>query len=204
MPRSPEYDRQQVVERAMAVFWTRGYGRTSIGDLVEATGLNPGSLYAAFGSKKGVFLEALDEYSRGFVRRVRAEAKADKPKIDAIRDILIDIVDRSVSGEDCRGCLSVSAQLEMAEHEPDIAARLDAHNRAVRDGFAALIRAAQAGNELPRGKSADGMAAFLVNNIWGLRVSCASNTDRATLETIVDNVLAALEARRGARERPET
>jgi TetR/AcrR family transcriptional repressor of nem operon len=192
MPRNPEYDRAKVVDRAMAVFWTRGYGQTSIGDLVNATGLKPGSLYAAFGSKKGVFLEVLDEYNRGFVRRVQAMSVADSSKIDAIRRILADIVDDAVDGSGCRGCLSVNALLEMAEHEPEIAARIDAHNRAVSEGFAKLIRAAQSENELPPDKSPEGMAAFLVNNIWGLRVSCKSRPDRATLETVVASVLEAL------------
>ena len=193
MPRNPEYDRNDVVGRAMEVFWARGYSQTSIADLVDATGLKPGSLYAAFGSKKGVFLEVLDQYNRGFVRRIRAHADSSSSKIDAIRLILGEIVEHSVRGSDRRGCLSVNALLEMASHEPDIAARLEEHNRAVRESFAQLIRAAQSDDELPSGKSADEMAAFLVNNIWGLRVSCKARPDRAAQESIVDCVLAALE-----------
>ena len=193
MPRTPEYDRADVVDRAMAVFWTRGYGQTSVNDLVEATGLKPGSLYAAFGSKKGVFLEVLDEYNRGFVRRIRSIARSDSPKIDAIRALLGDIVNDSVSGRDCRGCLSVNALLEMAQHDADVADRLHAHNRAVQDSFAQLIRTAQKQRELPSSKNPDGLAAFLVNNIWGLRVSCKSRPDRAALEAVVGGVMAALE-----------
>ncbi len=194
MSRTPEYDRRVVVDRAMAVFWTRGYSQTSIGHLVKATGLKPGSLYAAFGSKKGVFLEVLDEYNRSFVREIRELARSRSSKIDAIRGILRRIVDDSVTGKDRRGCLAVNALLEMAEHEPDVARRIDAHNRAVRDGFSGLIRAAQARNELPATKDADAMAAFLVNNIWGLKVNCKTRPDRAALEAVVDGVLAALKA----------
>ena len=194
MPRTPEYDRSVVVDRAMAVFWTRGYSQTSICHLVKATGLKPGSLYAAFGSKKGVFLEVLDEYNRGFVREIRSIANLRSSKIDAIRSILERIVDDSVNGNDRRGCLAVNALTEMAEHEPDVARRIEAHNQAVRAGFSALIREAQARNELPPGKNPDALAAFLVNNIWGLKVNCKSRPDRATLQAIVDGVLAALKA----------
>ncbi len=74
MPRTPEYDRDQVIGQATAVFWERGYGQTSVCDLVAATGLQPGSLYAAFGSKKGVFLEVLDHYNRQFLEKIRALA----------------------------------------------------------------------------------------------------------------------------------
>ncbi|MEO1202201.1 MAG: TetR/AcrR family transcriptional regulator [Pseudomonadota bacterium] len=194
MPRSPEYDRRVVVDRAMAVFWARGYSQTSICHLVKATGLKPGSLYAAFGSKKGVFLEVLDEYNRGFVREIREVARQRSSKIEAIRGILARIVDDYVSGKDRRGCLAVNALLEMAEHEPDVARRIEAHNQAVREGFADLIRAAQADHELPAEKNPEATAAFLVNNIWGLKVNCKSAPDRAALQAIVDGVLAALKA----------
>lgn len=194
MPRTPEYDRAEVVDKAMAVFWERGYGQTSIGDLVDATGLKPGSLYAAFGSKKGVFLEVLDEYNRAFLVNVRSMARAEGSKIAAVRGILDDIVDKSVRGDDRRGCLSVNALLEMSQHEPDIAARLEGHNRGVRDAFALLIRAAQAGREIPADKDADALAAFLVNNIWGMRVSCRGCADRAALTAIVEAVMASLES----------
>ena len=72
MPRHAEFDRDNVIDQATSVFWERGYAKTSVGDLVSATGLQPGSLYAAFGNKKGLFLEVIDQYNRGFVGRIRA------------------------------------------------------------------------------------------------------------------------------------
>ena len=65
MPRPPGYQRSTVLGRATELFWRRGYGATSVADLVTATGLKPGSLYAAFGSKKGLFLEVLAQYNSG-------------------------------------------------------------------------------------------------------------------------------------------
>ena len=62
MPRPPEYNRIDVVNAAMQVFWAEGYESSSIQKLLSAMGLNRGSLYAAFGDKEGLFLEALDMY----------------------------------------------------------------------------------------------------------------------------------------------
>jgi AcrR family transcriptional regulator len=62
MPRPAQFKRDEVVEKAMRAFWDHGYGATSLADLVEVTDLNPGSLYAAFQSKEGLFLAALDHY----------------------------------------------------------------------------------------------------------------------------------------------
>ena len=60
MARHAEFNRDDVIHQATYVFWERGYARTSVSDLVDATGLQPGSLYAAFGNKKGLFLEVID------------------------------------------------------------------------------------------------------------------------------------------------
>jgi TetR/AcrR family transcriptional repressor of nem operon len=62
MARTREFDTEAAVERAMRVFWCKGYEATSISDLVEATGVQRGSLYAAFGSKQGLYHAALDRY----------------------------------------------------------------------------------------------------------------------------------------------
>ncbi len=197
MPRTPEYDRSHVVDQAMAVFWERGYGKTSIGDLVAATGLKPGSLYAAFGSKKGIYLEVLEEYHRGFVVRIRDLARSGSPKMPAIRELLQTIADDAVSGRDRRGCLSVNALLEMSAHDPDIAARLDTHNAGVRLAFADLLRAAQQRGEISQDSDPMSLAAFLVSNIWGMRVMCKARADRAAMAAVVDGVIQSMGNGRG-------
>ena len=63
MARPAQYDRDKILDKAMQTFWEHGYHATSISDLVEATRLQPGSLYAAFESKRGLFLAALDHYA---------------------------------------------------------------------------------------------------------------------------------------------
>ncbi len=65
MARPREFDRDQVVDRAVEVFWRQGFEATSIQDLVEATGLNRGSLYNTFGDKAGLFEAALERYMAG-------------------------------------------------------------------------------------------------------------------------------------------
>src|SRR5258706_13378598 len=61
-PRS--FDRDEALERAMQVFWKQGYEATSIQDLTRAMGINPPSLYAAFGDKERLFMEAVGRYER--------------------------------------------------------------------------------------------------------------------------------------------
>ena len=195
MPRMPEFDRTAVIDKAMLVFWQRGYSQTTVTDLVHATGLNPGSLYAAFGNKKGVFLEVLEAYNRAFLERIRRMSEDGRPALAALREMLATIVEDTVSGRNRQGCLAVNALLEMAQHDPDVASRLCAHNERVRQAFARLIADAQADGDIAPERSADALSAFLVNNLWGMRVMCRGAADRAALDAVVDGILRGLTGR---------
>lgn len=59
-----QFDRDEVIEKAMDLFWQRGYSASSMQQVVKATGLKPGSIYLAFGSKEGLFSEALEGYAQ--------------------------------------------------------------------------------------------------------------------------------------------
>ena len=192
MARAPEFERAAVVEQAMAVFWERGYGQTSVGDLVNATGLNPGSLYAAFGSKKGVFLEVLDEYNASFLTKIRALGSANRPALHDLYNFLQVIVDDTVAGRDRRGCLSVNALLEMSQHDADIADRLNRHNQKIQTALSRVLSLAQAQGDIPADKDINGLAAFLVNNLWGMRVMCKSQPERSAMLAVVDGIMAGL------------
>lgn len=194
MPRHAEYDRDEVVAAATAVFWERGYSQTSIGDLVTATGLQPGSLYAAFGNKKGLFLEVIDQYNQTFISKIHDLRRKHGAALPKIRGLLQQIADEALQGEADRGCLTVNALLEMSQHDEDIADRLQTYNARLRKAFAWLVKDAQAEGDVPNGRNPNEQAAFVMNNIWGMRVMCKSRPDRASLEAIVTGVLVALQS----------
>ena len=195
MSRRPEYDRETVVEQATAVFWEQGYGKTSVGDLVDATGLQPGSLYAAFGNKKGVFLEVIEQYNQRFIARIRALRDEPGSGIDKIGTLLQEIVDDHEGGDDERGCLTVNAMLEMSQHDTEIADRLCGYNRFLTNAFESLIVDAQAEGGIDANRDSTALATFLINNIWGLRVMCRSKPSPEAMQAVVDGVMAALRRR---------
>jgi len=71
MARNIEFNREDVLHKAMNTFWKNGYSMTSIPNLVSATKLNPGSIYSAFNSKEGLFLETLDFYGKQSLHSLR-------------------------------------------------------------------------------------------------------------------------------------
>lgn len=189
MARHAEFDRDTVITHATAVFWERGYGRTSIGDLVAATGLQPGSLYAAFGNKKGLFVEVIDQYNRRFIARINGLRDAPGRSVDKLERLLRQIVEEAADGRAERGCLTVNALLEMSMHDDEIADRLRGYNARLRKAFAWLVKDAQAEGDVPSSRDANELASFVLNNLWGMRVMCKSRPDRASLDAIVDAVL---------------
>jgi len=102
-PRS--FDRDAALERAMQVFWRQGYEATSVSDLTRAMGINPPSLYAAFGDKEQLYLAALERYEqerRESVVRILEEAPSAR---QAIERLLEEAASEMASGEVWRGCV---------------------------------------------------------------------------------------------------
>lgn len=176
----------------MAVFWEQGYGKTSIGDLVGATGLQPGSLYAAFGNKKGLFIEVIEQYNQQFIAKIRDMREEPGSSIDKIAALLQQIVEEQASGRDRRGCLTVNAMLEMSQHDSEISDHLCGYSRYLASAFQSLIADAQADGQIAANRDTGALAEFLMNNIWGLRVMCKSRPSRESLQAVVDGVMAAL------------
>lgn len=194
MPRPPSFDRAEVIERATEVFWQRGYGGTSVSDLVQATGLKPGSLYAAFGSKKGVFLEVLKSYQADSADRLEGSLREAESPLEAIRSFFLGLVDETLEDSRHRGCLMVNAMLEYSRHDADVQGELVGGLRRIESLFGQALRRAGEQGELDPRLDADATAAFLVNNLWGIRVMCRGRPSRAAVEGVVRTVLAALAA----------
>src|ERR1700722_299427 len=99
-----QFDRDEVLERAMVVFWRNGFQATSIQDLVEATGVNRGSLYPTFGDKRGLFLAVLKHYSERFGKPMMAQLNDPDPR-KAIEGMFEAIIRRASDPRWPRGCL---------------------------------------------------------------------------------------------------
>src|SRR6201992_4418460 len=121
--RRRSFDIDAAVERAMAVFWSRGYHGTALPDLLRATRLSRGSLYAAFGGKHALFLRALDRYIADALARIDVELGPVHGPVDGLRTFLAGYVDRTSGASGRRGCLLVATAMELAGHDSDVERR---------------------------------------------------------------------------------
>nr|WP_042184998.1 TetR/AcrR family transcriptional regulator [Kibdelosporangium sp. MJ126-NF4]CEL16443.1 Transcriptional regulator, TetR family [Kibdelosporangium sp. MJ126-NF4]CTQ90395.1 Transcriptional regulator, TetR family [Kibdelosporangium sp. MJ126-NF4] len=189
MPRVREFDTDEVAQKAMEVFWRQGYEATSIQDLTDATGLGRGSLYAAFGSKHGLYQQALQRYVRLTTDTFREALMQRVPIRELIRDLLLERIDDALKVPGRPGCLLVMAINERVPHD-------EVTNRIVRDAIAALhdsfhstLHLARSMGELPPDVDIPAISNFLVTTIQGLRVMSAVTEDPVMLGQVVDTAL---------------
>ncbi|GAA0397016.1 TetR/AcrR family transcriptional regulator [Cocleimonas flava] len=191
MARTIEFDRNEVLENAMNTFWNNGYSMTSIPNLVDSTKLNPGSIYSAFKSKEGLFLETLEFYGLNSVSQLKQYFDDSSSPLSAIEAFLKGIVDKCKS-TDKRGCLIVNSILEMASHNDAVQAKANLQLQAVEDELVKGLQQAQAMGELSADKNPADLAKFLMVNIWGLRVMAKTNPDAQSADIVLKQILEAL------------
>ncbi len=185
------YDRTEVIARAMDTFWRRGFRSTSIEMLCEATGLNPKSLYSEFGSKEGLFEEAMRMYTSGGLAQSRSALTVEPLGLHNIRIYF--------SGmhyeENCRGCL-MTMTINEREVVPSGALERVADTLAA---IEALLRA----NLVAAGVDEAGVAAltqFLVFSIQGITTMGKLHGDNTRLALVIDEILRALDRHEAALE----
>ena len=164
------FDPEAAVERAMTAFWSRGYHGTSLPDLLRATKLSRGSLYAAFGDKHALFLRALDRYISDALARVDQELDARTSALSGLRTFLAGYVDRASGDSGRRGCLFVATTMELATHDPDVAERVRAFFQALEGRLASALSRAKDAGEIANGIDPSDAARLLVCVVEGLRV----------------------------------
>lgn len=189
MPRKPSFERDEVLERAMNVFWTRGYNRTSMRDLKEATRLNPGSLYAAFTNKEGVFAESVDLYGRGLRREVDALLGGPDEPVEKIRRFFRQLLAGAREDRDSRGCLLVNTLLEAPPEEPELGRRAGEALGYVERRFESLLDQAQREGGIRPTRPPAELARALMATIFGMRVYSRMPDGPAHVEAIVATLL---------------
>lgn len=186
-PRS--FDTNVAVERAMGVFWSRGYGATALPDLLRATRLSRGSLYAAFGDKHALFLRALDRYIAEALTRIDLELDQRRDPIDGLRQYLGGYVDRTSGANGRRGCLLVATAMELGGRDAEVDRRIRNFFSAMEAKLAAAFSRAKAAKQLAHGVEPAIAARVLVCFVEGLRVVGKTAPDRAASQQMVGALL---------------
>jgi TetR/AcrR family transcriptional repressor of nem operon len=179
-----QFDHGTVVDRAMMLFWRKGYGRTSIQDLENATRLRRGSLYNAFGDKQGLFVAALKRYETT-VSQERIKQLSNPNPHRAIEGFLEILVTQMSEPSRPRGCLHTNTSLEFP-NAPDQVLRIIAERTAGIEGaIYGVLRRAQAEGLLDPAADARAVARFYLGIAKGITVLHKVFGDASALRDIV-------------------
>ena len=179
------FDRDAALEQAMLTFWRHGYETTSIVDLTTAMGVTPPSLYAAYGDKKRLFLEAARRYA-GDLESI-AQAIDEAPSAyDAARAILMRAAAGYTGETTPKGCLLASATASGSAASSDVQAEVAAIRSALGDQLRRRIDRDVATGLLPPGTDAGALAGLVMTIMQGLSVLARDGSSRAALLAIVE------------------
>lgn len=170
MPWEKSFDIDDVTDKAIAIFIDKGYEGTSMSDLIDGMGINKGSLYNAFGSKRELFSRALRRYDLT-IRAAQLNDLAQKgDPVAAISGLFDHLIAEASSGADYRGCLLVNTALELP-HQPDSIKEIVRESLgAVEAFFDDMIRKGQARGSISKSIDPEETATSLLSLVIGLRV----------------------------------
>jgi TetR/AcrR family transcriptional repressor of nem operon len=189
MGRPREFDPDAALERAMQVFWARGYEAASLDDLCASTGLGRSSLYAAYGGKRALYLSALERYEAAALGRIDAALASCASPREGIAAFIERIIEDIVAGPGRRGCFIGNCAAELSRQDKTVAAHVRHSLERVQNKFRdALLKARDAG-QLNKNADIDALAAFLMSGIQGLRLIGKANPDRTLLQSIAKVML---------------
>ncbi|NEQ69601.1 MAG: TetR/AcrR family transcriptional regulator [Symploca sp. SIO1B1] len=193
MARHKEFDRQIVLEKAMETFWQYGYEGTSIQILLQAMGINRGSLYDTFGDKRSLFLEAIAHYESKVVQEAMAKLEAPDAGKAAIIEHFQGMVERLASDRTRWGCFMTNVAVELCNHDTETAHRIRQSLQRVEKAFRHALQNAQSQGDIASDADIAALACFLTCMIQGLRVMVKVDPNRQALNQIINSTLSVLD-----------
>lgn len=193
MARPREFDEQQVVQRALEVFWLKGYNAASLNDLLAATELSKSSFYESFGNKRELVVEALRCYGRAMMEGpigALAEANAGRAEIEKTLKAVAAV---ALTQDGQRGCFVNNCMTEIAPHDPVVLAAAQAVVQQLENALAAAVKRGQEDGTINRSERPRALARFLVNTLSGINLAAKSKPAKATLDDIVRVALRTLD-----------
>ncbi|MCY1055875.1 MULTISPECIES: TetR/AcrR family transcriptional regulator [Nannocystis] len=202
MPRVKEFDPEEALDRALDLFWRRGYEGTSLRDLIEHMDISRQSLYDTFGDKRSLFLKVLARYEKlafestyELVTRASWARPIERPltALVAIRGLFETYLHEVVRATERGSCLMANTAIEVGASDPEIQAVVRAFFVRVEDALHTVLERAHEAGELPAtSRDTRALARHLVNTLYGLGIMGRAGASRAALRQMLDVGLSVL------------
>jgi TetR/AcrR family transcriptional repressor of nem operon len=192
MARPREFDRAQALNKAMAVFWLKGYAATSTADLLEAMQIGRQSMYDTFGDKHALYLEALRLYNESSVGELLRSLQLGSA-LEGLANMLFTFAARPEK-DNAKGCMGVNAVCEFGQADPEVNALRDASSKMLNKAVEQVLRDAVAAGEMGADTNIADAVAFIASTLAGMKVSAKAGARPATLHAIANLAINALKS----------
>jgi AcrR family transcriptional regulator len=184
------FDTDQALERALKVFWRKGYEGTTLPDLTEAMGINRPSLYAAFGNKESLFRKVLDRYAEGPAAYVREAL--DEPTARRVAErLLLGAIDLLTNPKHPGGCLAVHGVLACGDGAQSIRREMIARRVKREAALKRRLQRAKSEGDLPAAANPADLARYITTIVQGMAIQAASGATRKELQRVAKTALRA-------------
>jgi len=193
MPRVKLFDENEVLNKAMNLFWKQGYSATSVQDLVNHLGINRASLYDTFGDKEKLFEKAFEHYRKtgfeGFVQFFQ-----NHPNVkDGFSKLFRIAIDEAINDKDKKGCFVVNTTTELVPGDIKILNILKENRNKFIDVFYKFLLKGEKSGEIPKGKKLKSIASLFYTFYNGLKVVSKVQPSSKELLSSADTILTLLD-----------
>jgi len=191
MARPREFDREEALKAAVETFWTQGFEGAGMEGLTAAMGIGRQSIYGAFGSKKALYLEALQAYSAGNVAALVSVLRKARSPLQGLKIVLLTPIELS-GPERAKGCFGINALCEFGQSDAEVTAALSVSGRVLQAALLDLVREAQTRGEISSGIDPIAAAGLVQTLLSGIKVAARGGAAPDAMRRIVDQALGAL------------
>lgn len=192
MARPKEFDEKDVLEKAMILFWQKGYYQASIQDLVDAMGINRASLYGAFEDKHNLYLKALERYRQEDVSQLLLLFNRNLPAKQFFEAVFDNVIVGLTDDPDRKGCFLTNATLEMLPDDAQVQLLVSTNITFLQEIFIEVLSNGLKNNELNKNVDPSKLANFLISQMNGLRMIGKAQPDLKLLNGIKNETLSHL------------
>ncbi len=192
MARPREFDREEVLDKAMQLLWERGIEATSIQDLVDHMGIGRASMYDTFGSKEALVFEAMDCYVEHMKQEVFGALEQPGPARVVIRNLFLSLLERGFAGN-TKSCLMAKSAMMSGRENAEIMNRVCEFMHLVEDALHTVLVRGRKEGDFDQSKNPRAIARFLTNSMQGISITAHSRAERDALEDVVEITLSVLD-----------
>jgi len=193
MARTKDFDENEVLTKAIQLFWHKGYNATSMQDLVDGLGISRSSLYDTYSDKHTLFLKALESYQKAGNAKINDILDQSTSAKETVIKLMELATNDLVGDKQQKGCFMVNAEVEVAPHDQAVNKLVCQNEQQMENAFFQVIKNGQESGEIKNAQDALVLAKFIFNAVKGMQVTAKSSPDATSFSNIIKLTVAVLD-----------